>query len=120
MNIKQQIHQIAAVDIDITMGLKINHELIIMIPCLLPLNWPKKSSNRWPNGQGKNYNELNQFMTKMLEESERKSFDFQVEQYLKRLKDDFQKEFLDKNHYIDLNAETRIEKKARTLIKFAN
>jgi hypothetical protein len=51
-------------------------------------------------------------MTKMLEESERKSFDFQAEQYLQRLKHDFQKDFLDKNHYIDLNAETRVKKKA--------
>jgi Leucine-rich repeat (LRR) protein len=67
--------------------------------------------------QIKKYNELNQFMTKMLEESERKSFDFQVEQYLQRLKEDFQKDFLEKNHYIDLNAETRIEKKAREIFQ---
>ncbi|UCH97635.1 MAG: NACHT domain-containing protein, partial [Candidatus Aminicenantes bacterium] len=61
----------------------------------------------------KKYNEDKKFQVEMLEDKERKSFDFQVEQYLQRLKHDFQKDFLDKNHYIDLNAETRVEKKAR-------
>ncbi|NIM12578.1 MAG: NACHT domain-containing protein [Candidatus Aminicenantes bacterium] len=54
---------------------------------------------------------MNRFMLEMLEEKQRKSFDYQVEQYLTRLRDDFQKEFLDKNLYVDLNGETRIEKK---------
>lgn len=54
------------------------------------------------------YNEDKKFQMEMLAEKERKSFDFQVEQYLKRLKEDFQKDFLDKNHYIDLNAEIRM------------
>ena len=65
----------------------------------------------------KKYNEDKKFQMEMLEEKERKSFDFQVEQYLQRLKEDFQKDFLDKNHYIDLNAETRIEKKAREVFQ---
>lgn len=63
------------------------------------------------------YNEDKKFQMEMMAEKERKSFDFQVEQYLKRLKEDFQKDFLDKNHYIDLNAETRIEKKVREIFE---
>ena len=59
--------------------------------------------------QLKQYNEWNRFVMKSWE----KSFDFQAEQYLIRLRDVFQKEFLDKNHYIDLNGETRVEKKGK-------
>lgn len=62
--------------------------------------------------QKQKYNELNQFMTKILEDKERKSFDFQVESYLHRLIEEFQKRFPDKDSYIDLNAEVRVEKKA--------
>jgi len=42
------------------------------------------------------YNEDKKFQVEMLEEKERKSFDFQAEQYLQRLVHDFQKEFLEK------------------------
>ncbi len=50
-------------------------------------------------------------------EKERKSFDYQADQYLQRLDHDFQKDFLDKNHYIDLNAEIRIGKRGREIIE---
>jgi predicted NACHT family NTPase len=63
------------------------------------------------------YNEDKKFQVEMMAEKERKSFDFQAEQYLHRLQDDFQKDFLDKNHYIDLDAEIRIEKKAREVFE---
>jgi hypothetical protein len=61
------------------------------------------------------YNEDKKFQVEMIAEKERKSFDYQAEQYLQRLLDDFQKAFLDKNYYIDLNAETRVEKKAKEI-----
>ncbi|MCP5105144.1 MAG: NACHT domain-containing protein, partial [bacterium] len=54
--------------------------------------------------QLKKYNEFNEFMM-------RKSFDFQAENYLHKLIADFREEFLRKNLYIDLNAETRVPKK---------
>lgn len=59
------------------------------------------------------YNEFNQSMLKMLkmlEEQQKKSFDYQVKQYLSRLRDGFQKDFLDEKLYIDLNGETRVKK----------
>jgi uncharacterized protein YjbI with pentapeptide repeats/energy-coupling factor transporter ATP-binding protein EcfA2 len=55
------------------------------------------------------YNEMQRFMMQTWEDKEKKSFQYQVEQYLNRLKNKFQKEFLDKNHYIDLNGEIRKE-----------
>lgn len=57
--------------------------------------------------QIKKYNEDNQFKLKILENEERKSFDYQVQQYLMRLRDEFQRDYLDNNYYISLNAETR-------------
>ncbi len=47
------------------------------------------------------------------EEREKKSFDYQAELYLNRLKEKFQKEFLNKNYYIDLNGEIRKEIKRK-------
>ncbi len=58
----------------------------------------------------KEYNENKTFQLEMLEEKQRKSFDFQAELYLAKLIESFHKEFLKKNRYIDLNAETRVEK----------
>ncbi|MCP5102328.1 MAG: NACHT domain-containing protein [bacterium] len=60
--------------------------------------------------QIKKYNQDNKFQWEMLEEKQRKSFDFQAEQYLSKLIEAFHKEFLEKKRYIDLNAETRVEK----------
>ena len=69
------------------------------------------------------FNELNNMKLqniKMLEQQQdllelhrKKSFDYQIEQYLIRIRDDFQKEFLDKNWYVDLNGETRKERSVR-------
>ncbi|MCU0644513.1 MAG: hypothetical protein MUC94_09645, partial [bacterium] len=47
----------------------------------------------------------------LLEVQRKKSFDYQIEQYLIRLKNDFQKAYLNKNWYIDLNGEIRREKR---------
>jgi hypothetical protein len=63
--------------------------------------------------QLKKYNQDNKFQLEMLEEKQRKSFDYQAEQYLKKLKEDFHQEFLKEGLYIDLNAETRVEKQTR-------
>ena len=60
------------------------------------------------------YNEDNAFQVRMMEEMDRKSFPFQVNRYLERLRDGFQKEYLDDNKYIDLNGETRTPKKGVT------
>jgi hypothetical protein len=55
------------------------------------------------------HNDTQHMLMQLWEETEKKSFDYQVEQYLKRLKEEFQKKFLAKNHYIDLNGEIRKE-----------
>ncbi len=60
--------------------------------------------------QLKKYNQDNKFQLEMLEEKQRKSFDFQAEQYLAKLIEAFHTEFLKDDRYIDLNAETRVEK----------
>lgn len=64
-------------------------------------------------GEIKQYNEFNRFMMQMMEEQQKKSFHYQAEQYLIRLKSAFQKELLDNNYYIDLNGELRTAKKTR-------
>ncbi len=63
--------------------------------------------------QIKKYNEDKKFQLEMLEEKQKKSFDFQAETYLQRLAAEFHRDFLKENLYIDLNAETRVEKTIR-------
>jgi hypothetical protein len=55
----------------------------------------------------KHFNKLNHKMLEIWEFQEKKSFKYQLEMYLEKLVNDFNKEFLDKNYYIDLNGETR-------------
>jgi uncharacterized protein YjbI with pentapeptide repeats len=67
--------------------------------------------------QLKKYNEDKAFQLEILEEKQRKSFDFQADRYLEKLKDSFHKDFLKDGLYIDLNAETRIEKQGPGALK---
>jgi hypothetical protein len=48
---------------------------------------------------------------KILEDAQTKSFDFQIMRYLEKLRDEFQRDFLNTDLYINLNGETRIAKK---------
>ena len=57
------------------------------------------------------FNEMRQQMAVLIEDKEQKRFEYQTDLYLERLRDDFQKAFLDKNHYIDLNGEIRTPKR---------
>lgn len=63
----------------------------------------------------KRFNELNRLILRMIDDQQKKSFDFQAERYVLRLRDEFQKEFLENNLYIELNGETRIKKKRGNL-----
>ncbi len=62
----------------------------------------------------KMYNESKKFQLEILEEKQRKSFDYQAGQYLTKLIEAFHTDFLKDNRYIDLNAETRAGKQTPT------
>ena len=58
--------------------------------------------------EAKMYFELNRQILILIEEKDKKSFPYQVEQYLARLEQGFYKEFLERGFYIDLDGETRL------------
>lgn len=55
-------------------------------------------------------NSMQAGMLKLIEENEKNSFEYQVEEYLKAQIKDFKKTYLDTHHYIDLNGESRTSK----------
>lgn len=60
----------------------------------------------------KMFNNMQEGMGKLLEENEKNSFEYQIEQHLENRIAEFKEKFLDKNHYIDLNGEVDVLKEA--------
>ncbi len=56
----------------------------------------------------KMFNNLQEGMMKLVEENEKNSFEYQVEEYLQGRINYFKEKYLEKNLYIDLNGETRV------------